>query len=59
MIGYIIGLIGMFVLQDAVASIAFYYPEEKWRWNHTARFIRGIMGVGLMVIGGILYYKGG
>lgn len=53
MIGYIIGLIGIWFLQDALASIAFY-PQEKLRWNHSARLIRAIMGVTLVVVGGLL-----
>ncbi len=46
----LVGL-GVFILQDALASIAFY-PNEKWRWNHTARLIRAVSGVVLIVIGG-------
>ena len=51
--GYIIGLIGVWILQDAVASIMFY-PTEKWKWNHLVRLIRAVEGVALIVIGGIL-----
>ena len=43
--------IGVFILQDALASIAFY-PNESWRWNHTARALRGLCGIALIVIGG-------
>lgn len=53
MMGYLVGLIGLWFLQDALASIVFY-PQEKWRWNHTARIIRAVMGIALMIIGGIL-----
>ena len=53
MTGYIIGLIGIWILQDSVASIAFY-PNEKWRWNHIVRMVRGIMGIVLIILGGIL-----
>jgi len=52
-VGYIIGLIGVWILQDAVASIMFY-PTEKWKWNHLVRLIRAVEGVALIVIGGIL-----
>ncbi len=48
--GYIIGLIGIFLVQDGIASIMFY-PSEKWRWNHIVRLIRALMGVALIVIG--------
>ena len=53
MIGYIIGLIGIWILQDSVASIAFY-PNEKWRWNHIVRMVRGIMGIVLIIFGALL-----
>jgi len=48
--GYVIGLIGVWFLQDAVASIMFY-PTEKWKWNHLVRLIRAVMGLVLIVIG--------
>ena len=53
MMGYIIGLIGAWILQDAVASVMFY-PSEKWKWNHFVRIIRAVFGVVLIVIGGSL-----
>jgi len=53
MIGYIIGLLGIFYLQDALASIAFY-PNENWKWNHTARLIRAVFGIILIVLGAML-----
>jgi len=49
-VGYVIGLFGGWFLQDALASICFY-PKEKWRWNHTARLVRAIMGLILIGIG--------
>ena len=51
--GYFIGLMGVWVLQDALASIA-YYPNEKWRWNHAASLLRVLIGVVLIVLGGLL-----
>ena len=48
--GYTIGLIGMFFIQDALASICFY-PTEKWKWNHAARLVRLLMGVALIILG--------
>ena len=53
MIGYIIGLIGLWLVQDSLASICFY-PNEKWMWNHTARLVRTAMGIALVIIGGML-----
>lgn len=53
MIGLIVACIGVWFLQDALASIAFY-PNERWRWNHTVRIIRAVMAVALMILGGML-----
>lgn len=49
--GITLAIIGTWILQDALASICFYGTTEKWRWNHTARLIRAVFGVALMVIG--------
>ena len=46
----IIIMLGTWITQDALASIAFY-PNESWRWNHIARVIRVIIGIALMVVG--------
>ncbi len=46
----VISLMGLWILQDALASICFY-PQEKWRWNHIARLIRVFIGITLVVIG--------
>ncbi len=51
--GYVIGLIGIWMLQDGLASIC-YYPSEKWRWNHMARIIRAILGVALIIMGVVI-----
>jgi len=53
MIGYWIGIMGVWILQDALASVAFY-PNEKWKWNHIVRMIRMGMGVALVILGAIL-----
>ena len=50
MMGYVIGLCGIWLLQDSLASIAFY-PSENWKWNHMARLIRGVIGITLIVLG--------
>ena len=49
---YVVGLIGIWLVQDSLASIMFY-PTEKWQWNHLVRLIRAVMGVALIVIGAI------
>ena len=46
----IIVSLGIWFVQDGLASIAFY-PNEKWLWNHTARLIRVCMGITLVVMG--------
>ncbi len=48
-----ISLMGLWVLQDALASIC-YYPSEKWRWNHMARLIRILIGIALIIIGAVI-----
>ncbi len=48
--GIAIVAIGVWILQDALASIVFY-PKEKWMWNHMARLVRAVMGVALIVMG--------
>ena len=53
MMGYIVGIIGVWILQDALASIVFY-PKESWLWNHMARAVRAVMGIALIIIGALL-----
>ena len=50
LIGYVLGIMGIWILQDALASIAFY-PQEKWRWNHIARLVRAGIGIAMVIIG--------
>ncbi len=49
---YIVGLIGVWILQDGAASIMFY-PTEKWCWNHIVRLIRVLMGIFLIIYGAL------
>ncbi len=44
---------GIWILQDALASICFY-PQEKWRWNHIARLIRVLWGIAFVWLGFLL-----
>lgn len=48
--GYILGIMGVWIPQDALASIVFY-PKESWRWNHIARLIRAVIGITMVVMG--------
>jgi len=59
MTGYIIGLIGMWVMSDGLYSIALYLGApsfregelQSWRKDHAIRLIRVIIGIFLMVAG--------
>ncbi len=51
--GYLIGLIGMWLLSDSVWSICYYIDrkdETFWR-NHIVRVVRMALAVTLMIIG--------
>jgi hypothetical protein len=52
MMALVIFGIGVWMLQDGLASIA-YYPQEKMI-NHAARIVRSALGLVLIIIGGIL-----
>jgi len=62
MIGYLIGLIGMWVFSDAILSITLYLnapsyegsKKQTWGRDHWVRIVRGICSVVLMIIGGLL-----
>ena len=52
MIGYWIGLCGMWVFADGVASLWTYLPtKESWLRNHSFRIIRMMVGIILMILG--------
>lgn len=55
-IGYLVGLAGMYLLTDSVWSINYYKGrtnETFWR-NHIIRVVRGIIAAGLMAAGLVL-----
>jgi len=54
MMSITLAIIGTWILQDAVASI-FFYPQEKFKWNHFVRLIRAVMGVILIVMAYVSY----
>jgi len=60
MTGYILGLIGMWILLDGLASLYTYTGNsekakgQSWIRDHSWRIARSIIGIGIMVIGGIL-----
>ena len=60
--GYIIGLIGMWVFSDGILSWTLYLnapsyegsKKQTFRRDHWIRLIRIMLGVALMVMGGVL-----
>ena len=53
MAGYIIGLVGVWLLCDGIISIRLY-PEQSWLKDHSIRLIRIAIGIFMIVIGGIM-----
>ena len=59
MIGYLTGLIGMWLFSDAILSITLYLntpsydgtKKQTWRKDHWVRVVRGICGISLMYLG--------
>ena len=53
----IIGIIGLaggvWILQDAIASILYYLKRdnEKWYYNHMVRIFRALWGVAFIIMG--------
>lgn len=57
MIGYILGLLGMYIFLDGLASLYTYTGNnekakgQSWLRDHSWRIARSITGIALMVIG--------
>lgn len=52
-IAYTIGVIGTWIIADAVASLWTYLPKKEetfWR-NHALRIWRGLLGLILVILG--------
>ena len=62
MIGHIMGLMGMWLFCDGIISIRIYLNTvdetgkrtQNWKYDHSIRLIRMLIGIALMVIGGYL-----
>lgn len=61
MIGYSVGLIGMWILSDAILSITLYLnaqsydgTKQTWRKDHWVRLVRLICGIALIAIGAMV-----
>ena len=62
MIGYILGLIGMWIFSDAIYSYTLYansptYDNSKkqtWKKDHWVRALRGALAIVVIVIGATL-----
>lgn len=58
---YIVGLLGMWILSDAILSWSLYInspsyegsPRQTWKRDHWVRAVRGLVGIALMIIGGL------
>ena len=44
---------GLWIMQDAIASILYYLKRdnEKWYFNHAVRILRALWGITLIVVG--------
>ena len=59
MIGYILGLLGLWYLTDGLISIRLYLNSkdetgkrlQNWKYDHSIRVIRSLGGIALMVMG--------
>ena len=59
MMGYAVGLIGVWILADGFASLwAYSYGKraknQSWLKDHSLRILRMALGIALMIIGGLL-----
>lgn len=58
---YLIGLIGMWLMSDAIYSYSIYLqapgyqgqPKQTWKKDHWVRLVRFLCGVALIIIGGL------
>lgn len=57
---YLAGLIGMWILSDAILSYTLYVnavsydgsKKQTWKKDHWVRAVRGLCGIALMYLGG-------
>jgi len=62
MIGYILGIIGTWILSDAIYSYCLYVNsptwsssnKQTWKKDHWVRALRGALAIAVIVIGGTL-----
>lgn len=62
MIGYLVGLIGMWVVSDGILSWTLYLNAPSYENNrkqtflrdHWVRLVRILVGIALMILGGLL-----
>jgi len=54
--GYVIGLLGMWLFAESLFSLAVYLPraEQKLIPDHAIRILRGVLGIVLMIFGRLL-----
>ena len=49
---------GVWMFQDALASILHYLKTENWHYNHALRVIRGLFGLAFIYWGIVLLVGG-
>ena len=42
---------GVWITQDAIASILYYLGKENWHYNQAVRIVRGFIGIMFITIG--------
>ena len=59
--GYILGLLGMWIFSDAVYSYTLYInapsydgKRQNWKQDHWVRAVRAAASIAIMIIGGML-----
>uniref|UniRef100_A0A6M3JQ65 Uncharacterized protein n=1 Tax=viral metagenome TaxID=1070528 RepID=A0A6M3JQ65_9ZZZZ len=61
MTNYILGIMGTWLLCDSIISIRLYLKAmdetgqrmQSWKYDHSIRVIRGLISIGLIVMGGL------
>ena len=58
-IAYCLGIIGMAIVCDGVASLYTYLPDPKqtWKRDHLLRCIRCFYGIVLMIMGALVLWQ--
>jgi len=60
--GYILGLLGMWIFSDGILSWSLYLnapsyegsPKQSFKRDHWVRLVRCLIGIAIMIMGGLL-----